>query len=231
MNIETANRLVQLRKENGLSQEALAAKLGVSRQAVSKWERAEASPDTDNLIALAELYGMTLDGLLNTMNDKYVLSTEEKPEEKPEKISQKVIRKGKEIINSALYPEVAKAMFKFPYPIVIALVYVIICWLLGKTGVDSEYTWGRWWLLFLTIPMYYMVAAACRTTSKKAFLFCMPVPIVVVTLYLMLGLFFDLWAAGALIFIAIPLYYWYVIFYVKGKNKKNKENPDAKKNK
>ena len=52
MNIETANRLVQLRKENGYSQEMLADKLGISRQAVSKWERAEASPDTDNLCLL-----------------------------------------------------------------------------------------------------------------------------------------------------------------------------------
>ena len=43
MNIEIANRLVNLRKANGLSQEALAEKLGISRQAVSKWERAEAS--------------------------------------------------------------------------------------------------------------------------------------------------------------------------------------------
>ena len=39
MNIEIANRLVKLRKENNLSQEALANKLGISRQPVSKWER------------------------------------------------------------------------------------------------------------------------------------------------------------------------------------------------
>lgn len=64
MTIETANRLVELRKKNNLSQEELAEKLGVSRQAVSKWERSEASPDTDNLIALAEIYGMSLDELI-----------------------------------------------------------------------------------------------------------------------------------------------------------------------
>lgn len=64
MNIETANRLVQYRKQRGMSQEDLATALGISRQAISKWERAEASPDTDNLIALAKLYGISLDELL-----------------------------------------------------------------------------------------------------------------------------------------------------------------------
>lgn len=64
MNIEIANRLFQYRKKHNLSQEELAGQIGVSRQAVSKWERAEASPDTDNLILLAKLYGVTLDQLL-----------------------------------------------------------------------------------------------------------------------------------------------------------------------
>ncbi len=64
MNIETAKRLYEYRKANGYSQEELAAKIGVSRQAISKWERSESSPDTENLIALAKLYGVTLDTLL-----------------------------------------------------------------------------------------------------------------------------------------------------------------------
>lgn len=65
MNIETAKRLFEYRKANGYSQEELAEKIGVSRQAISKWERSESSPDTDNLIALANLYGVTIDELLN----------------------------------------------------------------------------------------------------------------------------------------------------------------------
>ena len=69
MNIEIANKLVKLRKQAGLSQEELADKLGLSRQAVSKWERAEASPDTDNLICLAKLYNVSLDELLSTEDD------------------------------------------------------------------------------------------------------------------------------------------------------------------
>ncbi|MEG0790003.1 MAG: helix-turn-helix transcriptional regulator [Gordonibacter sp.] len=64
MNVEIAQRLAARRKQAGLSQEALAEQLGVSRQAVSKWERSESSPDTDNLIALAQLYGLSLDELL-----------------------------------------------------------------------------------------------------------------------------------------------------------------------
>lgn len=68
MNIEIANRLLGLRKEHKLSQEELAKRLNISRQAVSKWERAEASPDTDNLIELSKLYGISLDQLL-TGND------------------------------------------------------------------------------------------------------------------------------------------------------------------
>ena len=66
MNLEIANRLQKLRKENGYSQEQLALELGISRQAVSKWERAESSPDTDNLILLARLYNVSLDELLST---------------------------------------------------------------------------------------------------------------------------------------------------------------------
>lgn len=82
MNIEVANRLVNLRKQMGLSQEQLAEKIGVSRQAVSKWERSEASPDTDNLILLARLYNISLDDLLSTEDE---IPTYEEATEEPEK--------------------------------------------------------------------------------------------------------------------------------------------------
>lgn len=90
MNIKTAERLVQLRKEHGLSQEELAAKLGVSRQAVSKWERGEASPDTDNLIALAKLYQISLDELLDhkveTKEEKIEVDTSSDEKKKKDKV-------------------------------------------------------------------------------------------------------------------------------------------------
>ncbi|WP_304427049.1 helix-turn-helix domain-containing protein [uncultured Adlercreutzia sp.] len=64
MNVEIAQRLAELRRERGFSQEDLANQLGLSRQAVSKWERAESAPDMGNLIALADLYEVTIDELL-----------------------------------------------------------------------------------------------------------------------------------------------------------------------
>jgi len=51
------------RKARGLSQEELAAKLNISRQAVSKWETGDSMPDLRNLLALAELFSLALDSL------------------------------------------------------------------------------------------------------------------------------------------------------------------------
>ena len=53
------------RKKEGLSQEALAEKLGVSRQAVSKWETGDAVPEVGKLLLLADAFGVTTDWLLS----------------------------------------------------------------------------------------------------------------------------------------------------------------------
>ena len=59
-----ADKLIDLRKKNGWSQEELAEKLNVSRQAVSKWEGAQSIPDMGRIIQLSELFGVTTDYLL-----------------------------------------------------------------------------------------------------------------------------------------------------------------------
>ena len=56
--------LLNLRKINGFSQEDVAEKIGVSRQAVAKWENGTTSPDIANCVALARLYNVTVDELL-----------------------------------------------------------------------------------------------------------------------------------------------------------------------
>lgn len=60
-----SDKIVYLRKSKGMSQEELAAGLGVSRQAVSRWETDSAKPDADNILQISKLFGVTTDYLLN----------------------------------------------------------------------------------------------------------------------------------------------------------------------
>ena len=57
-------KIQQLRKDNGMSQEELASKLTISRQAISKWELGESMPDTENIVQLSKLFSVTTDYLL-----------------------------------------------------------------------------------------------------------------------------------------------------------------------
>lgn len=57
-------KLQKLRQKVAMSQDALAERLDVSRQAVSRWERDETMPETDKVVALADLFGVTTDYLL-----------------------------------------------------------------------------------------------------------------------------------------------------------------------
>lgn len=59
------DKIVELRKRNGWSQEDLAEKINVSRQAISKWEGGTAQPDASNILQLSKLFGVTTDYLLN----------------------------------------------------------------------------------------------------------------------------------------------------------------------
>ena len=65
MSIKLADNIIALRKQNGFSQEEFAEKIGVSRQAVSSWERGIATPDVETLNALAKLFDVDLSSLIN----------------------------------------------------------------------------------------------------------------------------------------------------------------------
>ena len=68
--MKLGEKLQQLRRQSGLSQEQLASQLTVSRQAVSKWELDETMPDTDNVVQLARLFGVSCDYLLRDEVDQ-----------------------------------------------------------------------------------------------------------------------------------------------------------------
>lgn len=204
MDLKTATRLQQLRKDNGYSQDALAEKLGLSRQAISKWERGESSPDTDNLIALAELYHMTLDQLLG--GEQQAQPQEAQPAADAPAAPQPAQEKPK-----SLYGKLGKGMFKFPFPVVVALVYVALGLTVG---------WHPAWLLFLLIPIYYHFAGACMTKSQRAFMMAQPVPEILLLLFLLVGFTMQKWHPAWILFLIIPVYYWLVAAYVKKPKKK-----------
>ena len=209
MNIEIANRLVNLRKSNNLSQEALAEKLGISRQAVSKWERAEASPDTDNLILLARLYHISLDELLKTEDEIPVPENEEPVPEfgdaflEVDPAGQETewdwdnvqIDENGDYVNGEKNEGVWSLLYSFPMPILIIIVYLIIGFKFGA--------WHPGWLLFLLIPIWYTLIAAV----DKRNIYCFAYPILATLIYLCLGIFWNLWHPGWIIFLTIPLYY------------------------
>ena len=62
------NKIYELRKEKNISQEKLAEKLNVSRQAVAKWENGESFPDIDNLIMISNLFNISIDRLVKNDN-------------------------------------------------------------------------------------------------------------------------------------------------------------------
>lgn len=214
MNIEIANRLVQLRKSNGLSQEALAEKLGISRQAVSKWERAEASPDTDNLIMLAKLYKVSLDELLASSEeeDDYVHAGLEGVPVRDKDGSEVHVgwdgihvedrNKDDDVDENGVFvsgKRYDKEWFEhhrhFPFDIVIVVAYIIL-------GAAFN-AWHPGWLLFLLIPLWHSFLDAVRKEDANAFAY----PVLATLMFLCAGFFLKMWHPGWAIFLTIPLYY------------------------
>lgn len=214
MTLEIGQRLAEMRKQAGLSQEALAEKLGISRQAVSKWERAESAPDTDNLIALSKLYGVSLDELLlpgqpeksqqspfeeeapaapeppdpfAEENDTHSVpqeSFEESEVFQPEEVSQE----EESVWNQrrSLWQRIHDR-FDGIFPLIIVFLYLIL-------GACFQW-WHPAWLLFLLIPIYYAGLYGGY-------------PVLVTFLFLLAGFGFGWWHPAWLLFLTIPLFYW-----------------------
>ena len=198
MSLQLGVRLADLRKRNGFSQEALAEKMGVSRQAISKWERGESTPDTDTLIELSRLYSVSLDSLVGNQEEK---SEEKKaPSQNAE---------GSEEKKAAIYPGISSKLLRFPVPLVIAAVYVF-------AGLAFK-LWHPFWLIFLLIPAYYHLAIGMKAKTKKGLLLGLPVFEAALILFLILGFAFSAWKYAWILFIAAICYYWTVGFYIKKK--------------
>lgn len=230
MNIKTANRLCELRKAHNLSQEELADKLGVSRQAVSKWERSESSPDTDNLIQLAALYNISIDELLN---GKDAISLIEENSKNNQEI--KVVEIS-EHIKVSIDDDEAKVIYDDTDIEVLSLkevlkwnekIKVIENTVMSFSGVLFPVLyvlfgflfegWAYYWFLFILVPVPTEIV---KTIGRKNINF-FPIKIIAAATYCALGMNFGLWHPLWVIFFIIPLFRVFSGIFSKKRNSKN----------
>ncbi len=129
------DKLIVLRDKAGVSQMALANRLGVSRQAVSRWESGDTTPSIDKLKALAKLYDVSLDWLCSDANDT---ANEQQRE---------VIRAEICEVDTGKKEESANNTNRFA-PLIIGIIIVVLmlialCFLAGKKQNGIPDTWAR----------------------------------------------------------------------------------------
>ncbi len=194
MNDTMAKRLTALRKQRGFSQEQLAEKLNVSRQAVSKWERAEAQPDISNLSALSKLYGITIDELIN--------GKAEQEEVQPTPFSD-----TEESLEDDSAPEEETAAEntdpRIKLYVYIGIVVVVIVTIVYLVMGYCRNLWHPGWIIFFLIPILESLLSSIINRRMKDF----PYPVAVAAVYLVMGFCWNLWHPGWVVFLTIPMYY------------------------
>ena len=85
------DKIINLRKKNGWSQEEFAEKMNVSRQSVSKWEGAQSVPELEKILIMSDIFGVTVDYLLKDDTEDTMNTTDEVVEEKPQMMAGIVI--------------------------------------------------------------------------------------------------------------------------------------------
>ncbi|MCI8555021.1 MAG: helix-turn-helix domain-containing protein [Clostridia bacterium] len=206
MNLKIAEKFQAHRKAHGYSQEELADLLNVSRQAVSKWERGEASPDTDNLIALAKIYNITIDQLINGESEVEVVV-----EDKDEGKAQETAKNEGEAENVEVIQEedddeddekklsagqrATLAIVGGSASLIITMIYLIVGFCFDL--------WYPTWILFMLIPVVATFADAIVKKDVKHFAY----PVLVAAIYVLIGFLTGLWHPCWAIFLTIPVYY------------------------
>lgn len=192
------NKLYELRKQAGLSQEAFAEKLGVSRQAVSKWECGASLPDTDNLITIANLYNISLDELIGRPapeKTEKADAQEEYEDEDDKEDAEAEAYYSDDGTPADKKRKALRALHALPYPVFATVVFLLWGFLLDG--------WYISWTVFITIPVYYSVIECIRTKKLSRFAY----PVFITFVYCLIGMQWDGWHPWWILFVTIPIYY------------------------
>lgn len=143
-------KIVLLRKQKGWSQEELAEQLDVSRQAVSKWESGQATPDVDKILKLSQIFGVSTDMLLK--EDVHIFMSESVPQ------SAEKAGVPQSAAPSRPVP-VALTIFRSAFwPLIVAL-YLLYSFFTKD--------WGRSWIIWPVAAMVFTVVNIIWSTVTK----------------------------------------------------------------
>lgn len=225
MNVEIAQRLAAMRREQGYSQEELAERLGLSRQAVSKWERAESSPDIGNIVALAKLYGVTVDELLSLEGDIADLeddvrfeqqdkrtSAEEEAKQAAVRANEAAVRAAQAAVAATQARQTAEQAVPAALPVsvpVAAPAPAVASAPIPPAAASSPAPFGAPAAPTgaPVIPPAYASQPPVEAARKRGPWMTFPYPVLCVIVFLLAGFFGGIWHPAWVIFLTIPLYY------------------------
>lgn len=167
-----ADKIIELRKKNGWSQEELAEKLNVSRQSVSKWESAQSVPDMTRILLLSELFGVSTDYLLKDSMEEIANSGEPLPEDADAPLQFVSMQQARSFLSYR-----AKAAMRIPLGVLLCILSPVALILLGtaqESGFLSLSEQQALGLGLLTLILFVGIAVALfilSGLSGKPFVF------------------------------------------------------------
>jgi transcriptional regulator with XRE-family HTH domain len=190
-----AETIKTLRKRNGISQEQLAENLYVSRQAISKWERGETTPDIDTLVLLSQQFNISVDELISGQNilenQDYISTTN------PHKIMQAKNLKKK--VNLIFIASIILYILS-PLTFLLNLSYKNITLIFGGIIVIAT----TLMIIYSNLQHQYKELTEGKKDHKLSDNISGAVSILSAIIFLILGFLFDLWHPGWIVFLFIP---------------------------
>lgn len=187
-----AENLVLLRKNNNFTQDDIAEKMYVSRQAVSKWERGESIPDIETIKALSDLYGITIDDLIKvelSQTDLMTASTNK--------------NQNYDELKRLHRQQTIKQMILWAFLLLGS--YSLLCGLIQVAFANVESIFIFWFTLPVVPPIIFAIRFR-HEIGKKFIMFFIDVPFIAGMIFLILE--YSTATDGAwLIFLLIPFYY------------------------
>lgn len=157
-----ADRIQQLRKQKGISQEELADRVGVSRQAVSKWESEQSMPDMDKVILLSDYFEVTTDYLLKGIEPAPLAAGEKKADGRIFTIVATVLNFIGVLVTCAVWYETQQAGSLIIGAVFLALGCMVFGIGMVESAPDSKprakrnfWTVNIWLLTFLPLSVVY----------------------------------------------------------------------------